>query len=68
MKYGVDHTGSGTQWRWMGARNISEWGAHDKTNIVAYKGGPQQVEFRNDCHGAKWLYTDISEIYPGQRA
>ena len=24
----------------------------------------QQVEFRNDCIGANWLYNEIAEIYP----
>ena len=40
----------------------------EKMSQFAFKDGPQQVEFRNDCNDSKWVWTEVAEIYPGQRA
>jgi hypothetical protein len=48
----VDPTGSSTQWQFMGTNDEPQWGVrNDLTNVITKKGGPQQVEFRNDCKG-----------------
>jgi hypothetical protein len=60
----VDPTGSMSNWKKMGSRDISQWGNSQKSNKIGAKGGPQQVEFRVDCSGAKWLSYDVSEIAP----
>lgn len=65
----VDPTGSGTNWQWMGARDIPQWGVGSQTtNMITKNGSPQQVEFRNDCKGTRWVWTEVAEIVPGQRA
>jgi hypothetical protein len=57
----VDPSGSGTSWKKMGARDMTQWGDKQKTNVPS---SSQQVEFRVDCTQAKWLSTSITEIKP----
>ncbi|MGA9844522.1 MAG: hypothetical protein WBQ25_19650 [Nitrososphaeraceae archaeon] len=57
----VDPTGSGTKWHRYSQRNVTSWGADNK---ISQRPRDQQVEFRNDCIGANWLYNEIAEIYP----
>jgi hypothetical protein len=61
----VDPTGSGTSWKKYGQREVTSWGASKKTSTFPSN---QQVEFRNDCKGAKWLSSSIVEISPGTKA
>jgi len=61
----VDASGSGSNWKKFGAKDFSSWGA---TKTTSTKAPNQQVEFRNDCSGAKWLSLDVSEIVPGGAA
>jgi hypothetical protein len=58
----VDPTGNGSNWKKMGARDISSWGNSKKSSSISSN---QQVEFRVDCSGAKWLSWDVSEIASG---
>ena len=57
----VDPTGSGTRWTRYAQRNVSSWGVESKKSV---RPAAQQIEFRNDCHGAKWSGFRIDAISP----
>ena len=57
----VDPTGSGSNWKRYGVKEFPSWGVDQSTSTIAPN---QQVEFRNDCSGAKWLSTEVREIIP----
>ncbi len=59
----VDPSGAGNSWKKYGERDNTSWGAHANSRI-SQRPVDQQIEFRNNCAGAKWLFTEIAEIYP----
>ena len=61
----IDASGSGSNWKKYAAKDFSSWGANNKSST---RPANQQIEFRIDCHGAKWLANSIVEISPGTKA